>query len=210
MSNGRFIVIEGLDGAGTTTQTELLCQRLRLGGREAVSTAEPTGGPIGSMIRQMLSRRIVEPSGNPINRESLALLFAADRLDHVASLIEPALLRGADVVSDRYFHSSFVYQGDVDDSDHFDIAWVRELNVRARIPDLTVFLDVPVDVSLQRLGERSSRDIYETRDKLTRLERRYEQVMSLLQREGQPIVRLDATRSVDDLADDIETLVEDL
>lgn len=210
MSRGRFIVIEGLDGAGTTTQATRLCNLLRADGREAVQTAEPSTGPIGSMIRQMLARRIVDSTGAPINRESLALLFAADRLDHVASLIEPAIARGADVVSDRYYHSSFVYQGDVDDSDEFDVAWVRTLNSRARTPDLTIFLQVPVEVSLERLGDRSQRDIYETRDKLTRLERRYDQVMDLLEAENEPILRLDARRPIDELSTVIHAAVEEL
>lgn len=210
MEHGRFIVIEGLDGAGTTTQASRLVARLRDAGREAILTAEPTGGPIGSMIRQMLSRRIVTPDGDAINRESLALLFAADRLDHVSSLVDPARRRGTDVVSDRYYHSSFVYQGDVDDSEHFDVAWVRELNRRAPVPDLTIFLEIPVSVSLQRLGDRAQRDIYETREKLTRLERRYDQVMALLESEGEPILRLDATLAVDQLSDLILAAAEEL
>ena len=202
--------MEGLDGAGTTTQADLLCRFLRDSNHGAVLTAEPSGGPIGTMIRQMLSRRIVQPSGESIDRETLALMFAADRLDHVASLVEPALERGAHVVSDRYYHSSFVYQGDIDGSEEFDITWVRQLNDRARTPDMTFFFDVPVDVSLERLGERAQRDIYETREKLTRLEARYNQVVDLLQSEGEPILRLDATRPIADLAAEIQSHVEAL
>ncbi len=208
--SGRFIVLEGLDGAGTTTQADMLCRALRDAGREAVLTAEPSGGPIGTMIRQMLSKRIVQPSGDAIDRETLALLFAADRLDHVASLVSPALDRGADVVSDRYYHSSFVYQGDVDGSDSFDVEWVRQLNSRARTPDITFFFEVPVAVSLERLGERAQRDIYETREKLTRLEQRYAQVIELLESEGEPIHRIDATRPIASIADEIRARVEEL
>jgi dTMP kinase len=210
MSSGRFIVMEGLDGAGTTTQAGLLADALSKSGRDVVRTAEPSGGPVGTMIRQMLARRVVQPSGAPIDRETLALLFAADRLDHLASLVVPALERGADVISDRYYPSSFVYQGDIDGSDEFDISWVRELNSRARVPDLIFFFEIPVEVSLERLGTRAQRDIYETREKLARLETRYAEVIGLLESEGEPVHRLDATRPIDDLAREIRVAVEAL
>lgn len=194
-----FVVFEGLDGAGTTTQTQLMVEALRNSERPAIQTREPSDGPIGVLIRQMLSMRVVSrlPQGfEPVNRESLALLFAADRLDHVQNTVVPALHEGKVVISDRYYASSFVYQGDVDESEHFDVAWVRELNSRARRPDLTIFLEAPVDVCLERMGSRAQRDIYETQEKLTRLHGRYAQVMSLLEEAGEPILRLDATQDI--------------
>lgn len=211
--NPPFVVIEGLDGAGTTTQTALLVERLQDAGQPAMSTHEPSDGPVGVLIRQMLSKRIVTPSADgsvqPVGREVLALLFAADRLDHVEAKVAPALAAGKAVISDRYYHSSFAYQGDVDESDHFDIDWVRTLNQRARTPDVTIFLEASVDLCLSRLSGRGSRDIYETREKLERLERRYDQVMQALEGEGERIVRLDAGRSIDDLSDAIYSIVVD-
>lgn len=195
-----FIVIEGLDGAGTTTQSRRLVEALRENA-EAVLSREPSDGPIGTLIRQMLSMRVVAPTHDgfkPVNRESLALLFAADRLDHVDSLIEPALERGAYVISDRYYHSSLAYQGDIDESDDFDFEWVRTLNERARVPDLTVFLEAPVELCLERMAERATRDIYESRQKLERLAARYDQVMSALA-DHEHIVRLDASESIESL-----------
>ncbi|QDG52594.1 dTMP kinase [Persicimonas caeni] len=209
--NAPFVVIEGLDGAGTTTQTALLVERLQATGQEAISTREPSDGPVGVLIRQMLSKRVVTPradgSVGPVGREVLALLFAADRLDHVEAEIEPALAAGKAVISDRYYHSSFAYQGDVDASDHFDIDWVRTLNERARTPDVTFFLEAPVDLCLSRMSGRGSRDIYETREKLERLERRYAQVMGALEEEGERIVRLDASLAIDELSDAIYAIV---
>ncbi len=195
-----FIVIEGLDGAGTTTQSSMLVDALQADAG-AVLTREPSDGPIGVLIRQMLSMRVVAPDRDgykAINRESLALLFAADRLDHIDSLIEPALERGAWVVSDRYYHSSLAYQGDIDESDEFDFDWVQTLNERARRPDVTFFLEAPVEVCLERMSARATRDIYESREKLERLARRYDQIMDTLE-DHEPIVRLDARQSIESL-----------
>ncbi len=189
----KFLVLEGLDGAGTTTQTAMLVDALRGRGETALSTREPSDGPIGVMIRQMLGRRIVGRSGGPIDRETLALLFAADRVDHVTNEIAPALEQGTWVVSDRYYPSSLAYQGDIDGDDSFDFGWVDALNSRALRPDLTFYLDVPVDVCLGRLGDRGHRDIYETRDKLERLHGRYRQVVEALIARGERIVTVDGT-----------------
>jgi dTMP kinase len=205
--NPPFVVIEGLDGAGTTTQTALLVDRLQAEGQAAISTREPSDGPVGVLIRQMLSKRIVTPTADgavePVGREVLALLFAADRLDHIAATVAPALAAGKVAVSDRYYHSSFAYQGDIDDSETMDIEWVRTLNERATTPDVTIFLEASVDLCLSRMSGRGSRDIYETRDKLERLERRYDEVMQALEAEGEKIVRLDAGRSMEELAEEI-------
>lgn len=198
----KFVVIEGLDGAGTTTQSSRLAQRLVREGHAALLTHEPSDGPIGVMIRQMLAMRIVRQAADgplPIDRESLALLFAADRLDHIESEIRPALKAGSYVVSDRYYHSSFVYQGDVDGSDHFDIGWVRTLNERALKPDITFFVEADVELCLSRIEQRATRDIYESRDKLERLHTRYAQVFAELEAAGENIVRLDASRPIDAL-----------
>jgi len=202
----KFVVIEGLDGAGTTTQSSKLADRLRASGESALLTREPSDGPIGVLIRQMLSMRVVARNADgfsAINRESLALLFAADRLDHVECEIKPALADNQYVISDRYYHSSFVYQGDVDGSEHFDIQWVRALNERALRPDITFFVDADVDLCLSRIEKRNQRDIYESREKLTRLHTRYAQVFGELESAGEPIIRLDASASIQDIHETI-------
>src|SRR5438552_7626627 len=99
------MVIEGIDGAGTTTQTRLLTDWLRGRGLAAHRTREPSDGPIGRLIREILGQPPGAMTGGP-----MALLFAADRLDHLAREIEPALARGEQVLCDRYYHSSFAYQ----------------------------------------------------------------------------------------------------
>jgi dTMP kinase len=113
MIEGQFIVIEGVDGAGTTTQTGLLVQALRGRGLPVRSTREPSDGPIGTMLRQILTGRIVVPgmSGTrPPTWTTMALLFAADRLDHLEAEVVPNLMDGVTVVSDRYDLSSIAYQ----------------------------------------------------------------------------------------------------
>ena len=122
--------------------------------------------------------------------ESLPWLFAADRSDHLFRTVEPALARGATVVSDRYYHSSLAYQ-----SLTMPLEQVAALN-RFRAPDLTVFLDVPVDVCLERIGRRGGpREIYERRDRLQRIAEAYEAVLDLVMARGEHVVRLDGTRS---------------
>lgn len=214
-----FIAIEGLDGAGTTTQAGLLVERLREGGLPALLTREPSDGPIGALIRQMLSGRVVAPAaaaseegdasgaGGAVGREVLALLFAADRLDHLSAEVEPARQEGRVVVTDRYYHSSFAYQGDPagegGESGELDLRWVRTLNERARRPDLTVFLEADVELCLQRLQTRGRRDIFETRERLEDLHGRYEHVIAALEAEGHAILRLDASRTREELAERI-------
>lgn len=203
-----FIVIEGIDGAGTTTQSQLLHGYLQSQGQPALLTHEPSDGPIGTYIRKMIALRS-DKLAAPVDRETLALLFAADRLDHLKTKIEPALASGQVVISDRYYHSSFAYQGDADSkhSDTLDLRWIRTLNERARTPDLTVFLHAPVDLCLKRLGSRDAHDVFETREHLTLMEQRYDQIMDILSGEGHNIVRLDAALPRQVLAEKIHALI---
>src|SRR5512147_683892 len=133
---GRFVVLEGLDGAGTTTQARLLGDALRGAGRRVHVTAEPSAGPAGALVRQILTRRVAGAGGEGFDPAALALLFAADRLDHVASEIAPKIAAGLDVVSDRFTLSSLAYQGLTTG----DMGWVDVLNARAAVPDVTLFL----------------------------------------------------------------------
>src|SRR4051794_7439187 len=97
-----FIVFEGLDGAGTTTQAQRLVEALRAAGLPAHFTREPSDGPIGTLLRQALTRRLTLPEGRRLTPETLALLFAADRMDHLAAEIEAQQARGTWIVCDRY------------------------------------------------------------------------------------------------------------
>lgn len=175
-TRGLFIVLEGLDGAGTTTQAQELVRRLRAEGHRAHFTAEPSSGPIGSQIRMMLAGRLVGYRGGSWDRRSLALLFAADRLDHLAADIEPKLASGVHVVCDRYVLSSLAYQSLDNPAD-----WIAELNRYAPPPDVTYFLRVRADVALRRRQAASPGrgDLFETLPQQRRIARHYDRDVEL-------------------------------
>jgi len=149
---GAFIVLEGIDGCGSTTQSKALVEALRARGRDARHTCEPTAGPIGALIRSVLEKRLLEPSGAPrsFRWATLALLFAADRLDHLDAEVLPALAGGAVVVSDRYDLSSLAYQSVTAGAERDVLPWIRELNREALRPDLTLVIDVPFEEARAR------------------------------------------------------------
>ena len=195
---GALIVIEGIDGAGTTTQTEMLLQWLRRIGIPSMTTREPSDGPIGVVARQHLGRHL--DLGSP---EAEALAFAADRMDHVASEVAPALAQRITVVADRYYLSSLAYQ-----ALSCDLAWVREINRFALRPDLTVFLAVPVDVGRERFSGRAALERFEDdRDELVRVAQRYEAAMAALRAAGEEIAVIDGARSPAEVHVDVVRLV---
>jgi dTMP kinase len=153
---GRFIVLEGIDGAGTTTQTARLVDRLRSETKTAVRvTREPSDGPIGALVRQILTGRLVIPGGRAPAWTTMALLFAADRMDHVESEIEPILSQGGVVVSDRYDASSLAYQSvSSGRGGEKAVEWIRQLNKHAQRPDLTIVVDLPSEIAAARRETR--------------------------------------------------------
>jgi dTMP kinase len=165
MIEGLFIVLEGIDGAGTTTHTRRLADTLRARGLPVHTTREPSDGPVGVQIRQILTGRLVVPGMNgprPPSWSTMALLFAADRMDHVEASIVPNLMDGVTVLSDRYYHSSVAYQSITGGGEPETIAWVKEINRHARRPDLTIVLDVPDEVAAKRRASRSAgREIFD-------------------------------------------------
>jgi dTMP kinase len=153
---GFFLALEGGEGVGKSTQARLLADWLRTKGHEVVVTLEPGGTPVGQRLRSEL---LDVGAGTPVSPRTEALLFAADRAEHVATVIQPALERGAIVVSDRYMDSSIAYQGAGRDLDVADIARISSWASDGLSPDLTVLLDLPPVEGLQRL---------ETSDRLER------------------------------------------
>jgi len=195
-----FIVIEGLDGAGTTTQTALLAERLRASGRTVHTTREPTGGLIGQVLRRSLRG---EPDAPPPS--VLPWLFAADRADHLVREIEPALSRGEVVISDRYIPSSLAYQ-----SLTLPLEEVFALNASFRVPDLTLFLEVPVDTCLLRIASRPSQEIFEERRQLEKIAKSYLQVCHFLRSRGERVVRIDGTASPSEVLEELVVEAERL
>ena len=171
---GIFVVVEGIDGSGSTTHTKLLGKALRQRGLKVVETCEPSPGPIGALIRQVLSRRLFVPdaTGPRAIGDSIQVvgLFAADRMDHLDSTIVPALREGAVVLSDRYDLSSLAYQSVTAPNGAKVVPWIRELNAAALRPDVTVVIDVPVEVAEERRRSRGGMvEIFESRELQTRL-----------------------------------------
>jgi dTMP kinase len=207
-TRGRLVVLEGLDGAGTTTQARLLGDRLRAAGRRVHVTAEPSGGPVGALVRQILSRRIVGGRGEgEVDAAALALLFAADRLDHVAAEIAPKLADGVVVVSDRFTLSSLAYQGLTTG----ELAWVEAINGRAAVPDLTVFLRVRAQVALRRRRAASmDAELYEVTDFQREVAKSYERALERVRAAGQRVVEVDGEAPVEVVADAVWAAVEAL
>jgi dTMP kinase len=166
-ARGKFIVLEGIDGSGTTTQGNLLVTALERAGIRAIFTHEPSKGPFGLCLRQLLSGAAEDPS---CAWDCMALLFAADRLDHVAREIEPALASGITVICDRYDLSSLAYQSATSPAGEGALPWLRALNARALRPDLTLVLDLDADLAERRRALRGGpTELYETRELQRRL-----------------------------------------
>lgn len=199
-SASRFIVLEGLDGAGTTTQALRLHESFTLAGRDSFLTFEPTAGAIGTFTRELLSAK------EPPPQRVLGLLFAADRLAHTAD-INRQLIEGRDVICDRYVFSSMAYQT-LDPS--IAAEWVVESNHGCAVPDLTLFIDVPVQTCLERIGARNEdRTIYEREDRLRAILENYRRLTGLYEHHYGKLVTIDGTPSPDDVHAAITAAIED-
>lgn len=146
-----FIVLEGPDGAGTTKHSKILAERLMKEGHEVILTAEPTDGPIGTHVRS-----IIKGTSMP-DAASVQLLFCADRADHVARVIAPALKTGKTVITDRYVLSTIVYGA----AQGLDREWLQSINAAFPKPDLMFLLLPPYKVCAERVGRRATKDQFE-------------------------------------------------
>jgi dTMP kinase len=187
MPEGKLIAFEGIDGSGLTTQAGKLRDWFHEQGQRCRLTKEPSEGPIGAIIRLVLQRRLRElAQGNDLEHW-LALLFAADRQDHLANVILPTLRKDIHVIIDRYYLSSFAYQGV-----GVDLGSLRAMNARCRRPDLTILLDVPVEVCNARIESERSRsrwqtDLYDEPKKLEAVRRKFFEAIEQLRLEGEQI-----------------------
>lgn len=177
------MVLEGLDGAGTTTQTEMLCETLRGRGLQVVATAEPSQGPMGAVLRAHLAGEL---NLDPL---TTALCFTADRADHLARVVRPALADGAWVVCDRYLLSTLAYQG----AEGVDRDLVMAASATFDIPALTVVLEVAEAELARRLEARGGTDRYEARELAAALRASYQTSAELLRRHGHRIEPVDGS-----------------
>jgi dTMP kinase len=154
MTQGRFIALEGGEGAGKSTQARLLAEALRQRGMEVVVTREPGGTPGAEAIRDLLLHGVEGDEGVSWNPRAEALLFAAARSDHVHRLIRPALARGAWVVCDRYLDSSRAYQGGGSGLSDHEIGILHRIGSEGLLPDLALLVEVSPEVAVDRLARR--------------------------------------------------------
>jgi len=188
---GVFICVEGLDGCGKTTQTRLLVERLKKKGYDAIYTAEPSRGKIGKFIKEYCLH-----GETRVSSIVEALLFAADRFEHVEKEVIPALNEGKLVVSDRYVYSSLAYQG----AAGLDLEWIEKINEHTRHPDLALFIDVEPETVIHRLKPRKS--VMENLE----TQRNVRDVYVRFVEKGE-LVKIDGNKSKQEVADDILTVV---
>ena len=202
---GRFIVFEGIDGSGKTTQCRLLAERLEAEGKKVYLTAEPTELPSGKKLREALGGK------EKLSECEMAVMFVRDRIAHnidAEAGIAAKLEEGYYVICDRYYYSTLAYQGH-----STDYEWVRGMNLfcpEIRRPDICVYLDLLPTQSLERIrAGRESRDIYETEEILGRVRDKFLTVLDDLGR-TENIKRIDAYRQISEIAEDIYAAVSEL
>lgn len=201
---GKFIVLEGLDGSGKGTQLNMLIEKMKQNGA-VHQTAEPTFSSVGGLIRDILG------GFRESDARELSALFLADRISHNVNPINGIkrfLDSGIDVVCDRYYYSSFAYQG-ID----ADLEWVMRMNLdcdEVLKPDLCIFLDLDPEICDERLGkDRVNREIFENKSTLERIRKRFFDVFEILG-QSENIKIIDAMRSVEEVHTDVMNIVSEL
>jgi dTMP kinase len=196
--NNLFIAFEGIDGSGKSTQIKLLSEKLKENGHKVYTTFEPTDSLIGAMIRNIFNGRFAADD------KTIAGLFVADRLDHLLNETNGILKKlkdGYTVITDRYYFSSYAYHGV-----HVPVDWVIQANsLSAQLlrPDVNIYIDILPEVSMERLnGGRSSMDLYETLDNLTKVRNLYLDVIERLKNEEKTVI-IDGNRTAEIISSDI-------
>ncbi|MCV6630206.1 MAG: dTMP kinase [Flavobacteriaceae bacterium] len=204
-NKGKFIVFEGIDGSGKSTISKMLHEKINMEITRSYYTFEPTDSPIGSVIRNILNRRI------KTDEKTIAALFLADRLDHIqneSNGILNFLNDGINVISDRYYYSSYAYH-----VPHISLDKVIEMNALCAAilrPDIVFYLDVSVSESLKRISKnRNFNDFYETELKITQARDNY---LRAIEKEGKKdhVVIINANRDIEDIFNEIWNHVLDL
>ncbi len=197
---GKFIVFEGIDGAGKSTQVEMLSSHLRKLGHSVMLTAEPTSLESGKAIRRALSGE------ESRSEEEMAAMFALDRIAHNRELAS-TLAEGTHIICDRYYYSSLAYQGQAT-----DYSWVKAMNIDCpaiRRPDICIYLDLTPEQSLERIKARNGElEIYENIEKLTGVRRAFLSVIEDLRAEGEHILVIDASLSSEQISKSIFEIIE--
>lgn len=182
-----FIVLEGIDGSGTSTQTKLLTEHLLKQGKQVLSTCEPSNGEIGKFIRSCLA------GSQKISPLALQFLFCADRAEHLAKEIKPALRENKIVISDRYHLSTVAYASLINKSDFF-----LDLGKDFLVPDLLIFIDLPVSLALARIQKRGeTKELFEKKAKLKKISQAYQKYINKIP--AKKVLVIDGQKSIEEI-----------
>lgn len=203
VKKGAFIVFEGIDGSGKSTQIQMLSNRLRDMGVYCYATMEPTDSPIGSLIHQIMTGRI------KTDNKVIAGLFVADRLDHLLNDVNGILAKiqeGTTVITDRYYFSSYAYH-----SVDMPMEWVIQANAQSKEilqPTITIFIDVNPDTAIERIARnRFHQELFEKKSRLVKVREKYLEAFERLKDE-ENIIIIDGNRSQNEIADEVWKSVE--
>lgn len=189
-----FITFEGIDGAGKTTQVELLRRWLSAQGHQLLVTEEPTKNKVGQLLESYMKDLNAD-------KHTEALLFAADRSEHTSKIIKPALNEKKIVICDRYVHSSLAYQS----STGLSIIWLRSLNKNNIKPDITIYLDIKPETGIERVKKRSLKIIkYEKIEMLTKVRKAY------LEMKSKEFKVVDGEKNIKQVHEEIKRIINDL
>ena len=200
---GRFITVEGTEGVGKSTNIDFLCRLLKKRGIEVVLTREPGGTPLAEELRELL----LTPREEKVSQDTELLLMFAARAQHLENVIRPALERGAWVISDRFTDATFAYQGGGRGVSFTNIECLESLVQHGLRPDLTLLLDLPVEIGLQRASARSEPDRFE-REKLAFFERVRGAYLQRAGAEPERFAVINAELSIQDVQQQIETAID--
>lgn len=202
---GKFIVFEGIDGSGKSTQVRILTEKLRQERIECYATMEPTDSPIGSLIHQIMTGRV---SSDP---KVIAALFVADRLDHLLNDVNgicKKIEEGTTVLMDRYCFSSYAYQ-----SVDVPMDWVigaNRLGSDILRPDVNLFLDVDPELALERISRnRFDRELFEERSRLVRVREKYIEAFERMKGEERVVI-LNGSKSREEVSADVWKIVKEV
>lgn len=203
MSRGLFISLEGIDGVGKSTQSDLLEEYLRELGQPVLRTFEPGGTALGQEIRHLLLHR----KGDVAPR-SEALLYAADRAHHVATKVRPALERGEAVITDRYLDSSVAYQGVGRELNAEDVRTISMFAVENLLPDLTILLDLEAGAAMTRRSKTGAEPDRLEREKVEFFEAVRQAYLAMAKAEPQRWLIVDASQTVDQMQAQIRARID--
>jgi dTMP kinase len=201
-SRGVFVCFEGGEGAGKSTQSQLLRQRLEAAGHGVLLTHEPGDTTVGAEVRRI----VLDPSTGELAHRTEALLYAADKAEHIHAVVRPALERGEVVITDRYVDSTLAYQGAGRDLDPVDLEWVARWATEDLRPHLTVLLDLDPAQGLTRFDERDRIE----GESIEFHQRVRNAFLALADADPEHYLVLDARAPVEEIADDVHARVAPL